>query len=394
LYYVLAFLNSKLTPMYIDSLNPTITTQVGDLKRIPLLKLSYKDREAIETAAEICVDITKSEWDSYETSWDFKKHPLVMYVNSDSARIEDCYKRWSEFMIEQFNLLKTNQEKINKILIDNYRLQDELAPNIEDTDLSISKPDIVRDIKTLISYAIGCLLGRFSLNEEGLMYGGGEFDLNNYQTIKPVEDNILPIADDVYFEEDIVTRLIDFIRKTFGEGTLEENLDYIAATLNKKHSETSRQAIRRYFLSDFYKDHLQMYKKKPIYWLFDSGKQNGFKALIYMHRYDPYTVARVRTDYLHKLQKKYDAEINRLDIVLESNVSQAEKTKARKKKEDLIKKMQECTVYDQAIAHVANQKIEIDLDDGVAVNYAKFQGVEIPQGEGKKPLKADLLAKI
>jgi type II restriction/modification system DNA methylase subunit YeeA len=238
------------------------------------------------------------------------------------------------------------------------------------------------------------MFGRYSLDKKGLGYAGGKFDIERFTTYKSTIDNILPLADDVYFEEDIISRFVDFIKITFGEELLEENLNYIAQVVGQKSNETSKQAIRRYFLNDFYKDHLQVYKKRPIYWLFDSGKQNGFKALIYMHRYDPYTVARVRTDYLHKLQKKYDAEINSIDIVLESNVSQAEKTKARKKKEELIKKVQECMVYDQVISHVANQKVEIDLDDGVTANYSKFQGVEIPQGEGKKPLKADLLAKI
>jgi len=238
------------------------------------------------------------------------------------------------------------------------------------------------------------MFGRYSLDEEGLIYAGGEFDIERYKTFIPTEDNVIVIADDDYFEDDIVNRFVEFVKTTFGEGTLEENLDYVAETLGKRTSETSRQAIRRYFLKGFYKDHVKTYKKRPIYWLFDSGKEDGFKALIYMHRYTPSTVARVRTDYLHALQKKYEAAIKRLDIVINSDISTREKTAARKQKEKLNKQLRECISYDQMIAHVASQMIEIDLDDGVKVNYAKFQGVKVSRGEGKKPLKADLLTKI
>ena len=281
---------------------------------------------------------------------------------------------------------------------------------MEDEDVTISKADRERDIKSFISYAVGCMFGRYSMDREGLIYAGGEFGekfrLNNgtwelneddrwiQSSIHIAADNIIPIADGDYFEDDILERFTEFVRVSFGKETLEENLNYIAETLGLRASETPRQAIRRYFLRDFYKDHVRTYKKRPIYWLFDSGRENGFKALIYMHRYDPYTVARVRTDYLHKLQKKYEAEMNHLDILIDSNVSSREKAAARKRKENIRKQLQECRAYDQAIAHVANQRVELDLDDGVKVNYAKFLGVEIPQGEGKKPLTADLLAKI
>ena len=207
-------------------------------------------------------------------------------------------------------------------------------------------------------------------------------------------DNIIPITDEEYFEDDIVARFVEFIKVTFGDERLEENLDFIAESVGKRKTETSRQALRRYFLKDFYKDHVQTYKKRPIYWLFDSGRQDGFKALIYMHRYDELTVARVRTDYLHKLQRKYEDEIKRLDVIIDSDLSQREKNNARRAKEKLQKQIQECLQYDQVIAHVANQKIKMDLDDGVKVNYAKFQGIKVPQGDGKKPLKANLLAKI
>ncbi|MGI6704537.1 MAG: hypothetical protein ACOX42_11125 [Clostridia bacterium] len=254
------------------------------------------------------------------------------------------------------------------------------------------------------------MFGRYSLDEEGLIYAGGDFgdkfrlengnwEINTEEgwkksSIAIAKDNVIPIADGDYFEDDLLERFVEFVRVSFGDKDLAENLEYIAETLGKKANETSKQAIRRYFLKGFYKDHVKTYKKRPIYWLFDSGRQNGFKALIYMHRYDPLSVARVRTDYLHKLQLKYEAEVRHLDILIESNISDREKVQAKKRKEVVLKKIQECMAYDQVIAHVADQRIDIDLDDGVKVNYAKFQGIEIPHGEGKKHLKPDLLAKI
>jgi hypothetical protein len=344
---------------------------------------------------------SKTDWDSFETSWDFQKHPLLTHKNN-AATIEKAFHNWSAFAAAQFNQLKQNEEELNRIFIEIYGLQDELTPEVEDEDVTISKADRERDIKSFISYAVGCMFGRYSMDREGLIYAGGEFGekfrLNNgtwelneddrwiQSSIHIAADNIIPIADGDYFEDDILERFTEFVRVSFGKETLEENLNYIAETLGLRASETPRQAIRRYFLRDFYKDHVRTYKKRPIYWLFDSGRENGFKALIYMHRYDPYTVARVRTDYLHKLQKKYEAEMNHLDILIDSNVSSREKAAARKRKENIRKQLQECRAYDQAIAHVANQRVELDLDDGVKVNYAKFLGVtpggvEIPQGE-------------
>lgn len=397
---LLGLLCSKLSLEFLKILNPTMSFTNGDISRIPFLKDKiYKNKSAIINLVDYNIAISKNDWDACEKSWGFKQHPLLEYSTlkiHTSNKIASSFKEWIEFTDEQFTQLKHNEEELNRIFIEIYGLQDELTPEVDDKDITISKADRERDIKSFISYAVGCMFGRYSLDEEGLIYAGGEFDPGRYKTFKADEDNIIPIADDVYFDEgeDIVSRFVEFVKTTFGADTLEENLDYIAETLKKKTGETSRQAIRRYFLHDFYKDHVKTYKKRPIYWLFDSGKHNGFKALIYMHRYDPYTVARVRTDYLHKLQKKYEAEMDRLEMIMQSDASQAEKNKARKKKEHIAKQMKECMEYDQVIAHVANQKVEIDLDDGVKVNYAKFQGVEIPRGEGKKPLKADLLAKI
>jgi type II restriction/modification system DNA methylase subunit YeeA len=444
--YILGVLNSKVIQFYLNSLSPTMNNQIGDIRKLPIIN-KQKYYEKVWKLVEQNIAISKTDWDLFETSWDFKLHPLITYRmagayawgdNPPTCKISSAFKAWSVFTEGQYNQLKTNEEELNRIFIEIYGLQDELTPDVEEKDVTVhrvynTKDDIPESmkgsnyaltredvIKSFISYAVGCMFGRYSIDAEGLIYAGGDFKdkwkCENGQwkvrkivkdeegkvvedtwvdaTFVPDMDNVLPITDDEYFEDDIVSRFIEFLKVTFGEDTLKENLDYIADTLGRKSSETARQAIRRYFLKDFYKDHVQVYQKKPIYWLFDSGKQDGFKALIYMHRYDEFTVARVRTDYLHKLQKSYEAEIKRLDIIIDSNVSQREKTNARKKKEKILKQMEECLQYDQVIAHIANQRIKIDLDDGVSVNYSKFQGVEVPQGEGRKPLKADLLAKI
>jgi hypothetical protein len=414
------FLCSNIADYYLRLLNPTQNFQPGDIARIPVLLDEFKQKRIeIEKIVDNCLSISTTDWDSFETSWDFQRYPLLIH-KGNSNTIEQAFYGWTAFAEKQFNQLKSNEEELNGIFIEIYGLQDELTPEVEDKDITIRKANKERDIKSFISYAVGCMFGRYSIDAEGLIYAGGDFkdkwkNENGQWKVRkiikdeegiliedtwvdaafvPDMDNVLPITDEEYFEDDIVSRFIEFLKVTFGGDILEENLDYIADAIGRKPSETSRQAIRRYFLRDFYKDHVQVYKKRPIYWLFDSGKQDGFKALIYMHRYDEFTVARVRTDYLHKLQKSYESEIKRLDIIIDSDVSQREKTNARKKKERILRQMEECMQYDQVIAHVANQRIKIDLDDGVKVNYAKFQGIEIPQGEGRKPLKADLLAKI
>lgn len=393
--YMLAYLNSKPNSKILSIISPTLNYEVGHIASLPII---FTENNLISSMVQQNISISKSDWDSFETSWDFKLHPLLRYSpiknNLDTITLEQAFNRRMDYTNKEINKLKENEEKLNRIFIDIYGLQDELTPEVEDKDISINKADKERDIKSFISYAIGCMVGRYSLDQEGLVYAGGHFDINKYKIFIPTKDNILIIADDEYFEDDIVSRFVEFVKITFGENTLEENLNYIAETLGNKLNETSRQTIRRYFLKDFYNDHIKTYSKRPIYWLFDSGKQNGFKALIYIHRYDVSTVARVRTDYLHKLQKKYEAEAKRLDILIESDLSAREKAAAMKKKDSINKQIIECIAYDQVIAHIANQKIDIDLDDGVKVNYDKFQEVKIPQGEGKKPLKANLLAKI
>ena len=364
--------------------------------------------------------ISKRDWDSYEESWNFTLCPLLQYRNNQSNKLGSIFSAWEVRCEEVFNKLKDNEEQLNRIFIDIYGLQDELTPEVEDKDITIRKADRERDIRSFISYAVGCMFGRYSIDAEGLIYAGGDFgdkwkvENDKWQvrksekdeegniisdswvdaTFVPDVDNIIPITEDEYFEDDIVSRFIDFVNVVYGAEALEENLDFIAESLGVKGNETSRQTIRRYFLKEFYKDHLKVYQKRPIYWMFDSGKSDGFKALVYMHRYNESTVAKLRTDYLHSLQRKYEAEILRLQSVSESTtLSAREKTKAKKKIDKINKQIEECKLYDQVVAHVANERIGIDLDDGVKHNYGLFQGIKVPTDSGKE-VKMDLLAKI
>ncbi|MGK0466852.1 BREX-1 system adenine-specific DNA-methyltransferase PglX [Clostridium sp.] len=392
-----ALLNTKISKEFLKILNPTLNLSSGVIANIPVVFPNDKSQlDRINEIVKQNISVSKEDWDISETSWDFKSHPFLKHLDLGiNMKLSTVVNIWETKTEGTFQQLRYNEEELNRIFIEIYGLQDELTPDVDDKDITNRKADRVRDTRSFISYAIGCMFGRYSLDEEGLIYAGGEFDSSRYKTFKVDVDNVIPITDDEYFEDDIVSRFIEFLKITFSEETIEQNLDYIADTLGEKGNETSRQTIRRYFLKDFYKDHLRTYQKRPIYWLFDSGKNDGFKALIYMHRYDIDTAAIVRTDYLHLLQRKYEAEVNTLEMVMEnSNESVREKTEAKKKKEKIQKQILECVQYDQVIAHVANQKVSIDLDDGVSVNYGKFQGIEVPQGEGKKPLKADLLSRI
>lgn len=371
-FYTLGLLNSNVIQKFAEMLNPTATLQSGDLARIPILVSSNKYSNATQQV-EDCVNISKIDWDSFESSWDFKKHPLFRNV----ATIPEAFNQWQTECDERFNQLKANEEELNRIFIDIYGLQDELTPEVEDKDVTVRKADLQRDIKSLLSYAVGCMFGRYSLDVEGLAYAGGEWDSSKYQSYIPDADNVIPITDEEYLDDDIVSRLCAWLKVVYGADTLEANLDYIAKALGNKGS-TSREIIRNYFLNDFFKDHCQTYSvtgsgKRPIYWLFDSGKQNGFKALVYMHRYTPDTIGNLRIDYLHKMQRVYESEINRMQDMMDHSENAREVAAASKRKDKLAKQLKECREYDEKISHLALSRIELDLDDGVKVNYRKLQ---------------------
>lgn len=439
-WYILGALNCKVTQECLKFLAPTLDFHEGPVSKVPIL-VDDSQLECVNLIVNGAVDISKDDWNSFETSWDFQCHPLIPNIRgvwdtdemkngtdnlSQRLYIEACFDTWQEECDNRFAQLKANEEELNRIFIAIYGLQDELTPEVEDKDVTVRKADLGRDIRSFISYAVGCMFGRYSIDKDGLMVAGqpfesvyfeatapragtgvagasgdyvptGEFYIKTEDGTKPCtynpdRDNIIPITDEEYFSDDIVGRFVEFVETVYGKDTLEENLDFIAQALGNKGN-SSREVIRNYFIKDFYKDHLKVYQKRPIYWLFDSGKQNGFKALIYMHRYDADTVGRVRTDYLHRAQNYVETAMKSAEYTIENTTVASEKSKAMKAVSKYTKQLAEMQTYDQAIAHVANQRIEIDLDDGVKVNYAKFQGVEVAQ-EGKKALKVDLLAKI
>ena len=383
LYCLQAFLNSIVGMYYIHALAPTLDYSEGALLKLPYDIRTHKN---ISELALNNITMCKDDWNAFEVSWDFQRHPLLQYavftpqmVAKEEANgyltmngIADAYRHWEQVCYERFNQLKANEEELNRIFIDIYGLQDELTPAVEDKDVTVRKADLGRDIRSFISYAVGCMFGRYSLDVDGLAYAGGEWDASKYASFAADKDNIIPICDDEYFEDDIVGLFVEFVKTVYGAETLDENLKFIADALGGKGQ--PKDVIRNYFLSDFYSDHCKIYQKRPIYWLFDSGKKNGFKALIYMHRYQPDTIARIRTDYVHEQQARYRTAIADLEQRI-ANASTGERVKLNKKLTTLQAQDTEIRTYEEKIHHLADQMISIDLDDGVKKNYAIFQDV-------------------
>lgn len=364
--YFLALCNTPVVDAYMKIIAPTINYQAGDIAKIPVI-FKQECNEQVTALVKENISFSKSDWDAFETSWDFTKHPLLR----NKSTISEAYSEWEAECNTRFSTLKANEEELNRIFINIYGLQDELTPEVEDKDVTVRKADLQRDIKSLLSYAVGCMFGRYSLDVEGLAYAGGEWDESKYVTFKPDEDNVIPITDEDYFEDDIIGRLIAWLKVVYGAETLEENLRFIADALGTS-GDTARQKIRNYFLKDFFKDHCKIYQKRPIYWLYDSGKQNGFKALIYMHRYNADTSGQVRAEYLGKMEETYESEINRMQDIMDNGAGR-EVALAGKRKEKLQKQLHECRDYDAVLGHIALASIAIDLDDGVKVNYVKVQ---------------------
>ncbi|MGYP003372557451 len=383
--YYIGSLCSCVTFSYLQALDPTMSFTNGDLVRIPMV-VDESKKDTVTKLVKECIEHSKADWDSFEISWDFQRHPLLQYavftpqmVAKEDANgylpmngIADAYRHWEQVCNDCFNQLKANEEELNRIFIDIYGLQDELTPEVEDKDITVRKADLDRDIRSFISYAVGCMFGRYSLDADGLVYAGGEWDASKYASFAADKDNIIPICDDEYFEDDIVGLFVEFVKTVYGAETLDENLKFIADALGGKGQ--PKDVIRNYFLSDFYSDHCKVYQKRPIYWLFDSGKKNGFKALIYMHRYQPDTIARIRTDYVHEQQARYRTAIADLEQRI-ANASTGERVKLNKKLTTLQAQDTEIRTYEEKIHHLADQMISIDLDDGVKKNYAIFQDV-------------------
>ena len=371
-----ALLNSNVALNFLTFISPTLNYESGHIAKIPVLDAGEK-LESIITITNNCCELSHEDWDSFETSWDFKEHPFIAPVcmsnnKNEIITIKQSYDAWKSLAEERFVKLKKNEEELNRIFIEIYGLRDELTPEVEDKDITVRHADLQRDIRSFISYAVGCMFGRYSLDVPCLAYAGGAWDTSKYTSFLPDKDAIIPICDDEYFEDDIVGRFVRFVETVYGKETLEENLRFIADALGGKG--TSRQVIRSYFINDFYPDHLKVYQKRPIYWLFDSGKKNGFKCLIYMHRYQPDTIARIRTDYVHEQQARYRTSITNLEQRM-NNASSSERVKLSKQLSKLQDQAEELRVYEEKIHHLADQMISIELDDGVNYNYQLFKDV-------------------
>jgi hypothetical protein len=368
LYYILGFMCTKYAHKILDLLNPTMSFQPGDIASVPIKMIS--DTREIDKLVIENINIEKEEWDFYETSMDFKK---LNYIKKGS--IKDLIAKQMEYEHSKFDSLKSNEELLNSKYNEIYNIAHEIDSKIENKDITYRISDDKDNIKRLISYSVGCMFGRYSLDEDGLMFAGGNLNKSKYCRFEIDEDDIIPISDkaDIYYNDDIVGKFVDFIRKSFGEEHLKENLNYIAEVLGKKGIESSEDTIRRYFTNEFYNDHLKIYQKRPIYWLFDSGKKNGFKCLVYLHRYNEQIVSKIRTKYLHNTISVYQRILDEIDYKLNNEeLNTTDKRELQSKKVDLNGKIMECNEYDEKIGNVANKMIKLDLDDGVVVNYAKF----------------------
>lgn len=306
--------------------------------------------------------------------------------------ISDKYKAWEEECLQRFNTLKANEEELNRIFIEIYGLQDELTPEVEDKDVTVRKADLTREIKSLISYLIGIAMGRYSLDVEGLAYAGGEWNPMNYVTYQPDDDGIIPIYTQLGMQDGLTAKIIELIKHIYGDDTYRENIDFIAEALGKNNNESSEETLNRYLNDGFYVDHLKIYQKRPIYWMFSSGKNGAFKCLIYLHRYNEDTLARINSKYFLNESARINAEVEDIRIQLETAEGR-DKLRLDKLYKTLIARQKEMIEYGQVLDHMANQYINLDLDDGVKVNYAKFQGIEIVNDNGAK-VKKDLLVPI
>jgi type II restriction/modification system DNA methylase subunit YeeA len=391
---VLAFLCSKLSKKFLYILNPTFNIQVGDIKNLPLPEIRDRAlRERIGSLAEQNINISKTDWDFREISPDFKRHPLLVHRRGLNT-IEQAFDNWSGFTEGYFSRLRENEEELNRIFIEASGLAQEITPEIRDDDITLNRADRSRDIRSLISYAVGCMFGRYSLDRKGLVYAGGPLDPGQYLSCAVKTDNIIPVMDGEYFQDNILSRFTAFVEAAFGKGTLEENMEYIAQSLGKRPGETAKAAIGRYFLKDFYKDHLVMYNKRPVYWLFDTGRENAFKALVYMHRFGSSTLSLLQRDYVHRAEEIYREELNKAKTIIALEECRAEVKEIQNRRKLAEKRLGECAVYDMALSRAIARGITIDPDDGVELNYSKFQGIGIPGPGAGETHRVNLMAKI
>ncbi len=374
-YYLLGFMASKINIAFLNIINPTMAFQIGDILKLPII-IDYTKKEQIDKLVTENLILAKDDWDISETSWDFLINPLVKYKNNQTQTlISDIYQIWEKQCHNNFLKMQENEEKLNQIFIDIYKLNNEISNKLENKDITMKKIDKITTIKELISYAVGCMFGRYSLDCQGLIFTGGDIKYDKYQSYQITNDNIILITEDDYFPDDITNKFKNFIEIVFGKNTLYSNLEFIADTLGKKGTETAIETIRRYFNTEFYIDHLKMYNNRPIYWLFKSGKKNAFQCLIYIHRYNETTITKIRLDYLSKKQTLYENILNNLCSKIANNQNIVLKQENQKKQIDITNKLKEINAYQEKISHLANQNIKIDLNDGIIKNYAKLSDV-------------------
>ena len=386
LLYLGALCNTKIVKDVLKVIAPTINYQCGDIAKIPVI-FDENFNTQIEKNVKKNINVSRDDWDSSEISWDFTVHPLL---KNKPTELKDAYNIFKQNCADRFRQLKENEEELNRIFIDIYGLQDELTPDVPPKDVTVhqifdSKDDVPDDLqgskyvltkedvmKSLLSYAVGCLFGRYSLDTPGLAYAGGEWDAGKYRTFIPDDDNVVPITDEEYFDDDLSSFICAWLKKAFGRENFEANLAFLTDALGTRGT-TPKEKLRNYFLKNFFKDHCKTYQKRPIYWLFDSGKENGFKALVYLHRYDENTIGRVRADYLHRMERIYSNEVKRMQDVIDHSHSAHEVSVAEKRLEKMKKQIKECQDYDAKLGHLALDQIHLDLDDGVKINYRKAQ---------------------
>ncbi|WMS79431.1 BREX-1 system adenine-specific DNA-methyltransferase PglX [Leuconostoc citreum] len=370
----IGLLNSPVGNHIFKMINPTISLGVGDINRFPLLDIPFA--ETIKITVQNLIDISKNYWDSFETSWDFDRHPLLSKIAEHNRNwtIKEAFEEWKNEAQDRFDQLKDNEEELNRIFIDLYGLQDELTPDVEDKNVSVRTADEVRDVKSFLSYFVGLVFGRYSLDAPGLIYAGGDWEPGKYKSFQPNKDNVLILTDDSYFNDsrDIINRLKEFLRVTFGDENLQTNLEYIAQVIGKGGN-TAEEKIRQYFIKDFYADHVSNYSKRPIYWEYNSGKKEGLRALMYSHRYDADTTGMIRTDYLLPLQEAYENALSNFESLVENETVVKTRKIYEKRVTRLTNQIDEMKMFDQVLQHLATARIEIDLDDGVIENHAKIQ---------------------
>lgn len=365
---ILAFGNTNFASWLVKILNPTMHFHVGYFVLLPFANgVQFSDQ-----AVANLISIAKNDWNAYETSWDFTQNPII---RTQQSNLEQAFNAWQQQNADAVAEMKRLEEENNKLFIDAYGLQDELTPDVPDAQITLTRADREKDSQRLVSYALGCMMGRYSLDEPGLIYahaGNQDFDASRYQTFPADADGIIPLTEMHWFEDDATHRIREFLTAVWGKDTLDANMQWLAESLDKKANETAEDTIRRYLASKFYKDHMQTYKKRPIYWLFSSGKQGAFQALVYLHRYNESTLARMRTEYVMPLISKMSAMANSLESEIENSDSAAEIKRKEKELQNLHKQQAELSSFEEKLRHYADQRISLDLDDGVKVNYGKF----------------------